>query len=158
MIENITETEYGMEGTIYCKLFDKQLRVWIADGADLEYGLFCVEALNLLNDKLIDEICQAAIAYCEDFCDDVGQEPPKIAKTSDILNYIDLTGLIIDKPKDRHKPVIHLEGNCDWEIEHGIEIIIRGRKLLYLSSFNGMGAWDEPETYKDSYNYAHQVI
>ncbi|CAM4227625.1 DUF6985 domain-containing protein [Lederbergia lenta] len=158
MIENIQETKYGIEGTTYSKLFDKHIRVWLEDGVDLEYGRFCVDALNHLNDKLIDEICRAAIAYCEDFCDAIGQEPPKIEKARDILNYIDPTGLIVDEPRDPHKPVIHLEGNCEWEVEHGIEFIIREDQLLYLSSFNGMGAWDEPESYKDSYNYAYKAI
>ncbi|MBO0991835.1 hypothetical protein [Bacillus sp. SD088] len=49
MIGNMTETEYGIEGTTYCSLFNKQIRVWIADGVDLEYGHFCVEALNHLH-------------------------------------------------------------------------------------------------------------
>ncbi|MBO0991836.1 DUF6985 domain-containing protein [Bacillus sp. SD088] len=110
-----------------------------------------------LHNELIDQIYQAAIAYCEDFCDDVGLEPPKIDKTTDILNYIEPTGFIIDKPKDPHISIIHLEGDCEWEVEHGIEIIIRENQLLYLSSFNSMGAWDDPESYKDSYNYAQHV-
>ena len=67
-----------------------------------------------MDDNLIDDICKAAIAYSEDFCEVVGQEPPKIEKIRDILQFVEFGSMLVDEPEDNAVPVVHLAGGCEW--------------------------------------------
>jgi hypothetical protein len=53
------------------------------------------------------------------------------------LKHIFPSLLIVPFSNGLNEPVIHLELNCTWEEEHGMEWIIRGNKVLYVGSFNG---------------------
>ncbi|WMJ79179.1 hypothetical protein RBU49_09780 [Clostridium sp. MB40-C1] len=155
MINNITKTNYGLEGTVEFKLFNTAINVLMDKDIDLEYANLCAKSLNNLDDRTINKLCEFSILYCNDFCDDIGEEPPKFNAVKDVLNYIQPNCLIIDTPKDNSKPVIHLELNCDWEIEHGLEWTINDGKILYVGSFNAEDGWSDPSYYeKISWNYA----
>lgn len=157
VIEELSKEDYGMSGTVYSKFFNQQLEVWIEEDVSIEYAHSCAMALNHMDDYLIDELCRAAIAYCEDFCEMVGQQPPRIKEIRDVLQYIEFGSMNIDEPKNVQIPVIHLGGGCEWEPEHGIEVIIRNGELIYLGAYNGVWAWGEPEHYQDDYNYAYVI-
>lgn len=75
-----------------------------------------------------------------------------------VLEYVNPILLIIEKPEGEGI-VLHLELNCDWEEEHGMEWLIRDDEVLYVGSFDGVLAWDEKEEYKDlSGNYVFYNI
>ncbi|MCT4509687.1 MAG: hypothetical protein N4A48_13195 [Tepidibacter sp.] len=155
MINNITKTDYGLEGKVEFKLFNTTIDVLMDEEIDLEYANFCAKELNNLDDEIINKLCEFSIIYCNDFCDDIGEEPPKFNTIKDVLKYIRPNCLIINIPKDDSKPVVHLELNCDWEIEHGLEWTINDGKILYVGSFNAENGWSEPSYYEEiTWNYA----
>ena len=51
------------------------------------------------------------------------------------------------------EPVIHLRLNCDWEPEHGMEWIVRGDKVVFVSTYEGEDPWGY-FTEPDEYNFA----
>lgn len=157
VIENLIKDEHGMYGNMHCKWLEQQLEVMIAEDVSIEYASLCADSLNSINDNLINDICRAAIAYAEEFCEMVGQEPPKVNAIRDILQYIEFGTLQIDEPEDESIPVVHLGGGCDWEPEHGIEMIIRNGELIYLGAYNGEWAWGNSEQYEEDYNYAYVI-
>ena len=61
----------------------------------------------------------------------------------EMLNCFDVGALIVDTPKDSSRTGYQLSGNCDWEEEHGIEIVILDNKLVYLGEFNGESPWSD---------------
>ncbi|CAM3932678.1 DUF6985 domain-containing protein [Mesobacillus zeae] len=157
MLEEFYQEDDGMSGTVYSKLFDQNLDVWIEENVSNEYAISCIESLNSMNSSLVDDICKAAIAYCEDFCEMVGQQPPAIERIRDVLHYIEFGTMNIEEPEDDKIPVVHLGGGCEWEQEHGIELIIRNGELIYLGAYNGEWAWGEPDHYESDYNYAFVI-
>lgn len=154
MIEDLEQEDSGRSGVVYCQWLETELEVWIEEDVTVEYANFCAKALSSMNDQLIDDLCKAAIVYAEDFCELVGQEPPKVETVRDILRFIDFYNMLVDEPEDSTIPVVHLTGNCEWEPEHGVEVVIRDGKLMYVGAHNGEWAWGEPDHYEEDYNYA----
>jgi len=155
MISSIKKTKYGLEGKVEFNLFHKTIDVLMDEHIDLEYANLCAKALNNMDEKIIDDLCQYSINYCIDFCNDVGDEEiPEFNSVRDVLSYISPRVLIIDVTKEDDKIVIHLELNCDWEIEHGLEWIINNGEILYVGAFESEDGWNELSYYKElNWNY-----
>ncbi|MFA9397853.1 MAG: hypothetical protein ACERKV_06265 [Clostridiaceae bacterium] len=153
-IMNITKTEYGIEGTTWFDLFGREIEVMMDDTVNIEYANKCVGHLNSFNHEIIELFCEAAIKYCFEFSDDVGAAIPEINEKRDVLKYVYPKILIINEPEDESKVGYHMECNCEWEIEHGLEFTILEDKLLYLGSFNDEAPWQPHEYYKNiSWNH-----
>lgn len=162
MITNIKQGCYGIEGKIYSEIFHTEMEVMI-NGTSIEYAQKCAEHFNSLNSELIETICKGAKAYCLDFMEEAGGDvygKMKISVTAEtppleILKCFRPQMLVIKKPKDENRIGYQLECNCDWEIEHGMEIDILDNKVVYLSSYNGYSPWHE---YDDNeFNYINKI-
>ena len=156
VIENLRLKALGkvdsyIEGTVYCKLSNSNIDVDLYDDVSIEYAEKCAEAMNSMPDELIDVICRAAKRYCLEFLDAIGgAEENDIDLTVsvdentpplDMLKCFDIGTLIISVPEDPTRIGYQLSGNCDWEEEHGIEIVILDDKLVYLGEFSGESPW-----------------
>jgi hypothetical protein len=153
LVRNIHEGDYGQEGEVYFSLFEKYITLFNWHGADDTYVMKCAHSLNNLSEVVIDHLCIASIRYCNDFLAGTGQEPKQFNTSRDILPLIYPSSLSVPNTKDPAIPVIHMELNCEWEEEHGMEWIIRNDKVLYVGAYNGSDPWGEFEP-KDSWNYA----
>lgn len=163
MITNIHEGEYETEGNVRWELFDKELEVMIDNDTDIEYAEKCAEALNSLSEDTLKAIYEAAKRYClhfKDICgdewDDWNEMSFKITKNTPaekLKSEICPTVLIVDKPEDE-RIGFHLECNCSWEPEHGMEITILDGKLVYLGAFESRRAWSrfDPD---DEWNFVN---
>ena len=164
-IKDIEEGEYGLEGLTRWELFGEEIEVNIDKGVDPAYAEKCAEALNALSEETIRAIWEAAKKYClyfTELCGDdwnswnkmsfeVTEETPAEKLKSEIFP----RGLIVNRPKDE-RIGFHLECNCSWEPEHGLEITILDGKLVYLGAYDGNGAWDnfDPD---DEWNFVNNV-
>ena len=151
MITNIRDGEYGIEGTTRWELFDEEIEVSIEEGADVAYAEKCAEALNNLPDETIKIFWEAAKKYCLFFMDLCGEEwddwnemsieVTKDTPAEELKSEIFPSMLIVDEPEDE-RIGFHVECNCSWEPEHGLEFTILDGKLVYLGAFESCGAWD----------------
>ena len=154
-----------IEGKVYCKLWDKEIDVDLYDDVPLEYAEKCAEAMNSMSDDLIDAICRAAKKYCLDFLDAVGgAEENEIDLTIpvnentpplEMLKCFEVGSLIVDAPEDSSRIGYQLSGNCDWEEEHGIEIVVLDGKLVYLGEFADESPWTDHS--EESWNSAVDI-
>lgn len=152
MITDIEEGEYGLEGFTRWKLFDKEIDVTIEENVDIAYAEKCAEALNSLSEETVNAIWEAAKRYCLFFMDLCGEEwddwnEMSFKVTEDtpaekIKSEIFPGCLIIDEPEDE-RVGFHIECNCSWEPEHGLEITILDGKLVYLGAFESRYAWSK---------------
>ena len=154
-----------IEGKAYCRLMDKDIDVDVYDDVSLDYVEKCAEAMNSMSEDLVDAICRAAKKYCLDFLEDIGgaelnditltvpvdeNTPPR-----EMLKCFDVGSLIVDVPKDGSRVGYQLSGNCDWEEEHGIEIVILDDRLVYLGEFSGVSPWEDHSD--ESWNSAADI-
>ncbi len=153
VIRNVKLTEFALEGEVFFKCFNKYISLFVEDGEDTEYAQICAKYLNELTESVIIRLCEASIRYCNDFLDAVGEPLKTFEKAIDVLKLISPSVLIVPYPENGDEPVIHLELNCEWEPEHGLEWIVRADKVLYVGAFNGEYPWDEFSS-SDLENYA----
>ncbi|MBI1891272.1 MAG: hypothetical protein HYS18_11530 [Burkholderiales bacterium] len=148
-----TEGYWPLQGQVYCRLFDRYIDFSVEDTATIEYVERCATYLNALSDELIDRLCRACIRYCNSFLEQIGEPEKKFGEPRDVLKLIAPASLIVPNIEDLDEPVVHMELNCEWEIEHGMEWIIRDNRVLYVGAFNGEDPWGEYLD-KEFWNYA----
>ena len=158
----LEETEHGRKGSVFCKFANEEIDVAVYDeGVSEDYIEKCIMSLNNLSDKTTEEICNAAKKYClkvkelyEEY--DLSLIPiiPITAdtKAEEICKYFKITGIVIEKPEDEKIVGYSIGGNCDWETEHGIEIIIRDEKVVYLGADEANSPWNDYDIY-DEWNF-----
>lgn len=152
LIKNITQDKYGIRGEIYFKLFDRYIALSSEDN-DIAYAEQCATYLNALPETVIITLCEASIRYCSAFLEAVGEPSNHFDSPKQILPLISPSVLIIPNSNGTNMPVIHMELNCDWEEEHGMEWIVRADEVLYVGAFNGENPWGDFST-KRTWNYA----
>ena len=152
LIKNTESGEFGIEGEVFFRNFDKYIALSIEDD-NIVFAQKCAEYLNGLSDQIIKSLCEASIRYCNSFLDAVGEPTKSFENPTDILSLIYPSVLLVPYPENENQPVIHLELNCEWEVEHGMEWVIRDNKVLYVGAFNGENPWDEFSE-KETWNYA----
>ena len=151
-----------IEGKVYCKLQDAEIEVDLYDDVPLDYAEKCALAMNAMPEELIDAICIAARRYCLEYLDAVGgaemngielrvpvneDTPPR-----EMLKCFDIGLLCVPVPQDPTRVGYQLSGDCDWEEEHGIEIVILDDQLVYLGEFSGVSPWEDHS--EESWNAA----
>lgn len=152
-VKSLGKVDTYIAGKVYCRLMDKDIDVDLYDDVSLDYAEKCAEAMNSMPEDLIDAICLCAKKYCLDFLDDIGgaelndihlsipvdeNTPPR-----EMLKCFDIGLFTTDVPKDPSRIGYQLSGNCDWEEEHGIEIVILDDRLVYLGEFAGVSPWED---------------
>ncbi|KKC99589.1 DUF6985 domain-containing protein [Photobacterium halotolerans] len=152
LIKNIENGEFGIEGEVFFREFEKYIGLSI-EGDNIEFAQKCAEYLNALPEDLFESLCEASIRYCNSFLSAIGEPAKSFEKSSDVIGLIYPSILLVPYPEKENEPVIHMELNCEWEPEHGMEWLIRGNKVLYVGAFNGEDPWSDFSK-KEEWNYA----
>lgn len=160
MIENKVYHEDGtLEAEFDCKYTDDAMEVIVNSDVDEKYAERCIEHFNNLSDDLLDCISEALCRYCEairydaeDVFGDLGL-PEKI-EGREILNYCYPTSMSVEVPTSYNIVGYSIEGNCNWEPEHGFQLIIRDDKLISASPFEGALVWGDDDCYDSDFNFA----
>lgn len=142
LIRNVgTGKFYPMEGEVYFQMFNKYIALAVEDAAEIEYVHECAKYINSLSPAVIQDLCLASIRYCNDFLEAIGESARVFSSPTDVIALIQPSVLIIPNLENGKEPVLHMELNCDWEIEHRKEWIVRGDSVLYVGAFNGQDPW-----------------
>jgi len=141
LIRSIEEGEYGIEGEVFFGEFNKFITLFVEDD-NITFAEKCAVYLNQISPEIISRLCEASIRYCNDFLECIGEPIRLFEKPQDVLKLIYPSVLIVPYP-EHNDPVIHLELNCEWEQEHGMEWIIRNNSVLYVGAFNGEDPWSD---------------
>ena len=152
LIKNIEKGEFGLEGEVFFRKFDKYIALSIEDD-NIKFAQKCAEYLDALTDEIVEILCEASIRYCNSFLDAIGEPARTFERKLDVLELICPSILLIPYPENQNEPVIHLELNCEWDPEHGMEWVVRENKVLYVGAFNGEDPWSE-FSQKETWNYA----
>jgi len=146
----------SFSGEFQCTLFGKAIGVMIYEELDVEHVESCVALLNGLTDDSIDHLCRASELYCKDFLDSVGEPEIKFQNSRSVLEIVYPSLLSVPSANPTREPVVHMELNCDWEAEHGMEWVIRNDEVLFVGPYNGCDPYGDFER-QDPWNYAWQT-
>ncbi|ODP28795.1 hypothetical protein PTI45_01771 [Paenibacillus nuruki] len=157
-LTHIQRHEQDWEAQFHSSLFQSEVSV-IAYDLDIstEQAEVAVLAFNHLDEHVIASLCQFSWDYCISFCEYVGDvEAPSIQEPLEILKYIKPTALIVEHLPEHTEPIVHVELECDWEVEHGLEWLVRGQQILYVGSFDGVNSLENESYYQNySLNFAY---
>lgn len=152
LIRNVNKGKFCIEGEVYFDLFEKYISLTVEDDETI-YAEECAAYLNALPETVILKLCEASIRYCNAFLDAIGEPQKNFEHSRQVLEFIYPSMLIVPTPNITNTPVIHIELNCEWEEEHGMEWIIRENEVLYVGAFNEEDPWDDFSD-KQEWNYA----
>lgn len=159
----IRDREYDDDGALEAVFdsshADDEMELLASPNVSEEYLQRCIEHFENLSDELLDALCEALCRYCENVRDDAEDVfgdlgLPETITGREILNYCSPSALNVEAPPNENVIGYSVEGSCDWEPEHGIQVIIRDDRVLFVSSFEGRSVWDFEESYRDDRNYA----
>ena len=147
LIKNLYENEYEeMEGEVYFGYIDKYIRLIFEKDIPMDYVCNTVKMLQEFDEQMMYEICKYSVKYCTDtlerFSDmELDIDVNKLDNPLNILEYMKITGLIVNMPEDMTEIGINLEGTCDWAEEIGIQWIIKEKKVVYVGSWSMLDMW-----------------
>lgn len=154
LLKNIKKTEYGVDAESRINLFDSDISVSMESVEDADFAEECLLYINSLSEEVLTELCEASIRYCNVFLHAVGEPIINFSSPSEVLKLIYPSVLIVPKRHQIYSRVIHIEFNCDWEEEHGMEWLVRDDEVLYVGAFHGQQEWRERSEYKARWNFA----
>lgn len=161
LLKEITEKQGYLSAVFDSSLFQQRIQVnAIEPDIPLLYADRCATAFESLSPAVLQQLYRYTHDYCIDFCEYVGETPPAIEQPEQILQYIspmsmEIPALPETDTAETAEPVLHLELNCDWEPEHGLEWLIRGTEILYVGSCEMLQEWKDNDYYREyDGNYA----
>lgn len=153
----------------YCEAFGSEIALEPDDETiSGDYVQLCANHLKNMPARMIGVITEGAKRYCLHFMElckeaageqyDPGEFPPVTPETpaAEFVKYFGVTSMQIETPEDEHIPAYRLSGHADWEPEHGLEIIIRGDRVLYLGGFDGNSPWWDYDP-DDEWNFVNGI-
>lgn len=148
IIRDICKGEFGMEGKVYFKLFDKYIDLSFAEDIPMEYVEKCVQKLNSLNEDIVSKICKYSMDFCKDVMinyDEVeyANGLTELSYNIDILKFIQPISLTVDEPDDMEIATINLYCKCAWDTENDMQILINNDKVIYIGVYDGLDPWQK---------------
>jgi hypothetical protein len=98
--------------------------------------LAAAEAMLRLDPSALDKVTPHVWANYREFRDAVGDDVPAIDPSDDIWAHVQPSGILVEE-RDGHA-YVSFECNCDWEVEHGLMLVLRdGVRWVKVSAYDG---------------------
>ena len=130
-LTTLKETADGLEGSIKFIDFECQLSIEASRVEGLTNSQKSCIQLGLEH-KLSEQTLKAIIRYYEEMKDCIGECDLKLEIFNDITKYFKPIAYLIDA--GNFHPYIRVHCECDWEEEHGLELVILDGKPIYVGS------------------------
>ncbi len=148
LIKNLKENQFGsMEGEVYFPWEKKNITITFHKDVPIEYAEKTAQALNDLDDSVMDKVVKGLYAYYQeaiednpDIIEDIDMD--NVEDENDIIEHMSLETLTVTVPEDGDpdKVGLNLDGACDWT-EDWLQCIIIGSKVVYLGPFRFEDMW-----------------
>lgn len=158
MVRDIKEYSYDVvEGKTHSLKWGDNFTLMCESKDQFPYAEKCLAYLDTLSKEMEERLCKYLLRYYKDyekyFDDDELAQLGTIDMTT-IIDHICIDTLIIGNECRQDRIEFHIEGSCDWEPEHGLEITISDNKILYVGSYEDYGPNTDRLQYAlDNYGY-----
>ena len=128
--EKIDSIKWGENITLTC---DKKNQI--------DYAKKCLSYFESMPKQVELRLRKYLFRYFRDYLQYIEEETEewKNITEENIFEHIQITTLIVSSECRTNIIEFHIEGNCDWEKEHGLEITISDEKILYVGPFENYG-------------------
>jgi len=143
VIRDIKEYEYGIvEGKTDSLKWGKDISLMCDTKEQLPYAEKCLAYFDFMPNEVELKLIKYLLRYFMDYKQDMDQEELEelgAINEENILKHIQIGSVIVDNECRKDRIEFHIEGGCDWEPEHGLEITISDGKILYVGPFEDYG-------------------
>lgn len=158
MVRDIKKYEYGLfEGKIDSLKWGKDISLICDTKEQFNYAEKCLSYFDSMPNEVELRLSKYLLRYFKEHEQYFDEEELKALgpiNETNILNHIGIGSIIVDSNCRKDRIEFHIEGGCDWEIEHGLEITISDDKILYVGPFNDYGPNSSDLRYVlDKYGY-----
>lgn len=145
--------------SISISFFDGLKLEFIFDGYENDENFFfeadkAVSTFLEKNDLERMKISHLVFKDYTEFIDAVGDDEdlPKIEYEKDVWQFVYPDKIIVKRRHRRDKDIyLQIHCNCEWEIEHGLQIVFRqGKKITRVSSIDGHSTEADADNKPDS--------
>lgn len=142
-----------LDDSIYFAAFDKTVRL-SSEHEEAEYDKRCIAAFFAWDETVLTKLRDASFAYYKGYQEltefDAGiDSPEKIWEHCDPLSVT-----CTSSNEDSNSTFISIELNCDWEIEHGMQWIVKNNdEPLYVGPYYGVSVDSVRGSDEGGWNY-----
>jgi len=138
VVRDIKEYEYGIvEGKADSLRWGKDISLICDMKEQFPYAEKCLLYFDSITDEIEVKLIKYLFRYFNDYKQYLDEEFTETYSISEenILKHIKIKSIIVDSECRKDRIEFHIEGSCDWESEHGLEITISDGKILYVGPF-----------------------
>lgn len=141
------EYTYNKEFGFVTRIFDRPISVSALNVSE-EYVKKCISFLQNMSEEQIDCLADDTMAYYQEIkecSDDKESKIPEMITGRQILEWVYPKVMWIGNDEGREGPVEFIvECDCEWETEHGMEIIVFADEVIHVGSYDGdIDYWKE---------------
>lgn len=142
MITNIRKYDYGLiEAETASSKWGEPFHLMCTAEDQLPYAEKCRDYLDDLPAEMEKRLALYLNRYYTDCEQDYDEEhaESETVNEDNIFSHIRISSVIVDEACRTDRIEFHVDGECDWEPEHGLEITISNGKILYVGPFENYG-------------------
>jgi hypothetical protein len=156
MVERLEHIEWDRNGDFFVyrteipvPLLSRSLRVRVvADGRAVSAAQAeSLAELRRLPPERREDFTHPVALDCWFTCQEIeidGEEPPVILrKRTQVWRHVDLREILIPRHGKSRDRYVFLHGNCDWDREHGLELLLKNGRLLRVGRQEGLFCSEE---------------
>jgi hypothetical protein len=114
-----TQTDEESFGSFQSKLFNRDVELLVNGPIDIDYVSRCINHLESLPDKVLEEVLERTIQYRNACRSALGKSLLETTNSSQIMKSLTPNMFIVDD--EQEQPIINIELGCDWDAEHGLQ-------------------------------------
>ncbi|MBO4325323.1 MAG: hypothetical protein J5845_08030 [Lachnospiraceae bacterium] len=142
-VEYKHDKDFGFVSTV----FNRPVSVSALNVSE-DYVKKCIEVFQNMSEGQIDQLTDDAAAYYREILECSGDTVPNMPENlngREILDWIYPKVMWIGNDEGRVGPAEFLvECDCEWEKEHGMEIVVCGGEIIHVGAYDGdLDYWKE---------------
>ena len=144
-----TEYKHDRDYGFVSKVFNRPVSV-SALNVSGDYVKKCIEFFQNMSEAQIDRLAEDTMTYYREIKEcsgDTGSKMPETLSGREILDWVYPKVMWIGNDEGREGPVEFIvECDCEWEPEHGMEIVAFSEEIIHVGSYDG-----DLDYWKDEY-------
>ena len=155
IVRDVIEYDFGMvSGKVISKQWCDEFKLVCDKTEQFPYAQKCLDYLESMSPEMEQRLRKYLYRYYEDTASWIDEEEIEAIGPIDedtVMEHIQIGSVIVGDSCRQDRIEFHVEGSCDWEPEHGLEVTISDNKILYVGPYEDY----DPNTKRLAYALEH---